>query len=390
MRRLPSPPRPGWAGIVQSQGVTYWYNEAEDGSRTPYWDESARYSFTLAQIEAVEAATVELNRLVLAAVDRVVSDGLWERFRMGPAFCAAVAESWRRGDLSLYGRMDLAWDGTGHPKLLEFNADTPTSAVETAVAQWMWMEQLAAEGTLPEGCDQFNCMHEKLIDRFAEIAAGRPGEVFHFAAMPVEEDAMTVEYLRDCAAQAGLETCYVAMPDIRWNGASFADVSGAPIRNLFKLYPWEWLMADEFGAHVPGCGTSFIEPAWKAVASDKAILPLLWEMFPGHPNLLAASFDRLDVPAQVKKPIFGREGANVSIYGADGSVFERGGTYGAEGFVWQERARMWTDGARWAQIGSWLVGSEPAGMCVREGDGPVIDNRARFVPHYIEPCGEHP
>jgi glutathionylspermidine synthase len=32
----------------------------------------------------------------------------------------------------------------------------------------------------------------------------------------------------------------------------------------------------------------FIEPIWKLILGNKALLPLLWEMFPNHPNLLPA------------------------------------------------------------------------------------------------------
>src|SRR5205085_9315425 len=51
-----------------------------------------------------------------------------------PRVAEAVAESWhRRAELpSVYGRFDLRHDGDGPAKLLEYNADTPTSLVEAA------------------------------------------------------------------------------------------------------------------------------------------------------------------------------------------------------------------------------------------------------------------
>ena len=55
--------------------------------------------------------------------------------------------------------------------------------------------------------------------------------------------------------------------------------------------------------------------------SNKGILPLLWEMFPDHPNLLPAYFE--DDPESGKlgdsfarKPLYSREGANVALVSA--------------------------------------------------------------------------
>ncbi|WP_163333523.1 glutathionylspermidine synthase family protein, partial [Klebsiella aerogenes] len=72
----------------------------------------------------------------------------------------AVRDSWRRGDPSLYGRLDFAYGGNGPAKLLEYNADTPTALYETGVFQWLWLEQALASGRLPAGSDQFNSVHE--------------------------------------------------------------------------------------------------------------------------------------------------------------------------------------------------------------------------------------
>ena len=60
---------------------------------------------------------------------------------------------------------------------------------------------------------------------------------------------------------------------------------------MFKLYPWEWLFREDFGASLAGSPTRWLEPPWKAILSNKGILPLLWAMFPRHPNLLPAFFE---------------------------------------------------------------------------------------------------
>ena len=105
-----------------------------------------------------------------------------------------------------------------------------------------------------------------------------------------EEDEQTVLYLRDTCVQAGVATREVHVEDIGWDAARnvFVDLNGAPIQRCFKLYPWEWLWHEEFGPKLTQDPVRFIEPAWKMLLSNKGLLPVLWELFPDHPNLLPA------------------------------------------------------------------------------------------------------
>lgn len=189
----------------------------------------------------------------------------------------AIVASWERDDFSVYGRFDFAFDSASPPKLLEYNADTPTALLEAAVVQWFWLQD-----TRPTS-DQFNSIHERLIAAWQRWG----GQALHFSAIKDHvEDEQTVLYLRDTAEQAGVATRFVHVEDIGWNGADFVDLTEAPITQCFKLYPWEWLWHEEFGAHLARETTRFIEPMWKMLLSNKGLLPILWELFPGHPNLL--------------------------------------------------------------------------------------------------------
>jgi glutathionylspermidine synthase len=197
------------------------------------------------------------------------------------------------------------------------------------------------------------------------------------------EDQGNLDYLRDTAIQAGLDAPAIDIADIGWDGKRFVDLDDKPIAALFKLYPWEWLTREEFGPHLLARTMRVIEPAWKMVLSNKAILPVLWEMFPDHPNLLPASFEPGRFATDyVKKPIYSREGANVSI-NARGELIEAPGEYGEEGFIWQAYQRLPRFGANHTVIGSWIVGEEPAGIGIREDESPITRNTSRFVPHYF-------
>jgi len=158
------------------------------------------------------------------------------------------------------------------------------------------------------------------------------------------------------------------------------------MESVFKLYPWEWMVHEEFGARLADAPKQWMEPAWKMVLSNKGILPVLWELFPGCPYLLPAYFDEARMAGRdyVRKPLLSREGANVTVRTAGGSVaFESGGEYGEEGYVFQEYAPLPDFGGNRPVIGSWVIAQESAVMGIRESRGPVTDNFSRFVPHFF-------
>jgi len=386
MRRLPTRERPDWR---EQAGRAGFHFHSFDGA--PYWDESAYYAFTLAEIEEdIEAPSRDLHALCLAFVARAVEDGaILASLAIPEQAWDAIRTSWRRGDPSLYGRLDLSYGGrgAGPAKLLEYNADTPTALYESAVFQWLWLEDGLAAGRLPVGTDQYNGLHERLVARFAEIETR--GIAFAcFSDGP--EDRGTVAYLQDCALQAGLAAPFLPVEAIGLDAdGRFVDEADRPIDTLFKLYPWEWMFADPFGRAVGAAPTRFLEPPWKAVLSNKGLLAHLWAMAPGHPNLLPAFFEEDPAKASlgatfVKKPLYAREGANVLIV-RDGTVAARGeGPYGAEGFVRQGFAPLPCFDGRHALVGSWIVGDAPAGLGLRESGGLITTDRARFVPHVID------
>lgn len=385
MDRLTLDPRPDWQARAEAVGFT-WHHDS--GAR--YWDESAAYALTLEQVEAgLEAPTAELHQMCLDLVDEAVkSERLMGLLEIPEALRDYVADSWKRGEPSLYGRFDFAYDGAAPAKLYEYNADTPTSVFETAVFQWLWLEDRIADGTLPAGSDQFNSLHEKLVDRFRAIFPD--GGFVHFSSDPdFVEDRQTVRFLEDLARQAGLDPKFIALDQIGLNAdGRFVDDENWLIQAMFKLYPWEQMLRDDYAEPLPDAGVTVLEPAWKALLSNKGILPLLWERHAGHPNLLEAWFEADPAhvqlgPDYVRKPLFSREGANIAI--VQGETREEGldGGYGAGGWIRQALHAPPVFDGRHVIVGSWLVGDEPAGMALREDEGPITRNTSRFVPHFI-------
>ena len=384
MRRIACPERDDWRTTAETCGFDF---HTIDGER--YWDERAYYAFSLDEIERqIEAPTGEIDAMCLELVGRAIEDEKYlRRLKIPEAFWPLLSESWRRDEASLYGRLDLSFDGRGPAKLLEYNADTPTSIFEAAVFQWTWLEQAIERRITPARADQFNSIHERLIEAWKKLGLGR--HLHLTGTTENSEDAGTLAYLEDTARQAGMDTTMIDIEDVGWReDGGFVDLDDREIELAFKLYPWEWMFHDEFGARLLEAPTRWIEPPWKAVLSNKGILPLLWEMFPGHPNLLPAFFEddpnaaRLGT-SYVRKPLYSREGANVSLVRSGATLVQQEGPYGAEGFVRQALAPLPNFSDQFPVLGSWLVDHTPCGLSIREDENPITGNTSRFLPHAI-------
>ncbi|BED49594.1 hypothetical protein VEE48_08280 [Escherichia coli] len=382
MERVSITERPDWREKAHEYGFNFHTMYGE-----PYWCEDAYYKLTLAQVEKLEEVTAELHQMCLKVVEKVIaSDELMTKFRIPKHTWSFVRQSWLTHQPSLYSRLDLAWDGTGEPKLLENNADTPTSLYEAAFFQWIWLEDQLNAGNLPEGSDQFNSLQEKLIDRFVELREQYGFQLLHLTCCrDTVEDRGTIQYLQDCATEAEIATEFLYIDDIGLGEkGQFTDLQDQVISNLFKLYPWEFMLREMFSTKLEDAGVRWLEPAWKSIISNKALLPLLWEMFPNHPNLLPAYFAEDDHPQMEKyvvKPIFSREGANVSIIENGKTIEAAEGPYGEEGMIVQQFHPLPKFGDSYMLIGSWLVNDQPAGIGIREDRALITQDMSRFYPH---------
>lgn len=209
MERVSITERPDWREKATEYGFNFHTMYGE-----PYWSEEAYYKLTLAQVEKLEAVTAELHQMCLGGGKVIASDELMTKFRIlntHGVLCASRGKPTSRRST----HVSTARDGIGEPKLLENNADTPTSLYEAAFFQWIWLEDQLNAGKLPAGSDQFNSLQEKLIDRFGELREQFGFQLLHMACCrDTVEDRGTVQYLQDCAAEAGLATEFLYVEDI--------------------------------------------------------------------------------------------------------------------------------------------------------------------------------
>jgi glutathionylspermidine synthase len=377
MQRHTIEPRYQWQKKVKEIGFTY-FNDAADGV---YWREDAYYELTNDEVENMYSATKELFQMCMEAVDYIIKNDLFKQFTIHPKLAQQIIDSWNRDDPTLYGRYDLTLGKDGKYKMLEFNADTPTSLFEASIVQWDWAKSIFPKGTY----DQYNSIHETMIEQFKYIKKRLPvfSKLYFTSVLDLPEDAVTTFYIKSLAEEAGLSTEYIGINNIGYDGKHFVDMHNKVISHIFKLYPWEWLVNEEFGQHAFTSMKTWIEPVWKMLLSNKAILPVLWKMYPNHPNLLPAFFENEydgSLKYTVKKPILSREGNNIDYTDSSGE-FKTDGHYQAMPMIIQETCTLPKFDGNYAVFGAWVVGDEPCGLGIREDANVITKNTSKFVPH---------
>jgi glutathionylspermidine synthase len=390
MQRIPLTPRDNWQQKVESVGLTFHTPDVPEMDR-PYWDESAAYQFTAAEIDTLEAAGNKLQEMCLAAAQHIIDEKRYAELDIPEFAIEAIEWAWNSEPPALYGRFDVAWAGAqsgSAPKLLEYNADTPTSLLEAAVIQWHWLQDLSAmpQSVVSPKPDQFNSIHEKLIAKWKDIDPYLSKPIY-FAALDNPEDQLTITYLRDTAQQANLDTLQLFMQEIGWNDdqQAFLDPDDHPMFSIFKLYPWEAMLQEEFGPHAIETYTAirWIEPIWKMLLSNKGILPILWELSPNHELLLEAHFDGPgNMRNYVRKPLMSREGANITIVRDNATIASTDGPYNGKQ-IYQALAPVAFFNNRHPILGLWMIDQDCCGLGIRESAGPITDNLSSFVPHFF-------
>lgn len=373
MERVFVAPRPGYREKIEALGFDF---------HGDYWREEACYRLSSNEVEMLETATAEAYRMYCDAVEYILNDQpefMECILQLPPEICERIRRSWDEDELSLYGRFDFLVDKSGVPRILEFNADTPTSLLEASVIQWQWKEDLFPAS------DQYNGIHEGLVQSWKDMFPA--GSEIHFAgALDDHEDTGTLQYLASTAMEAGFSTRVLDMNSLDLRDGCFYDPSGERVKRCFKLYPWEW-MVDE---SADGClaDVQWVEPVWKLLMSNKAILKVLSDLFPDSPYVLPCYLSRPESGLFCKKPVYSREGHNVSVLEIRNweervRLAETEGDYNKGAYVYQEYVEPTAYSGRYPVIGSWVVGGEPAGIGIRENRTEITGNLSEFVPHII-------
>src|SRR5919112_4653227 len=166
-------PRQGWPAIIEEQGLVFWKTRLPDGEEISYWHEGAHYSLTSEEVYDTEAVARLMLEMLVEAGDYIIEENLFSQMGIPGWAVPRIIETWESEPPMLYGRFDFGYGPEGL-KLLEYNADTPTALVETAV-QWHWVQDVYGRGG-----DQWNMVHEAIVARWKELLPRLPGDRTYF------------------------------------------------------------------------------------------------------------------------------------------------------------------------------------------------------------------
>lgn len=351
------------------------------------------------EANAYYEACNELYDMFAQAGQHVIDNDLFHEINIPFNLIEMIKESWENDvHWHLYSRFDLAGGIDGKPiKLIEFNADTPTSLFETAIIQWA---MLKANGL--DEASQFNNLYEALkdnfkriitldteVEKFEEYYANLGWKILFSSISSSSEDINTTKLLEHIASEAGFNTDFEFIENVQFNDDGiFKDEESFEF--WFKLIPWENIAIEE--SELALILTEIIKekkaiifnPAYSLMFQSKGFMKVLWDLYPNHPLLLETSFEPLDNKKQVEKRCFGREGANTKIINSDGSIdVETSGDYEGHKAIYQEYVELPTDDQGKTYQAGVFFAYEACGLGFRRGE-KILNNMSKFVGHIIK------
>lgn len=351
------------------------------------------------EADAYYEATNELYDMFCEAGEYVIENDLFHDLNIPFNLVEIIKESWENDvHWHLYSRFDLAGGLDGKPiKLIEFNADTPTSLFETAVIQWALLK---ANGL--DEASQFNNLYEGLkenfkriitldsdIEKFDEYYEKLGWKILFSSISSSSEDINTTKLLQHIADEAGFNTDFEYMENVEFaDEGIFANEQSFEF--WFKLIPWEDIAIDEselaliLAEIIKEKKAIIFNPAYTLMFQSKGFMKVLWDLYPNHPLLLETSFEPLEGKKQVEKRCFGREGANTKIINEDGSIdVETDGVYEGHKAIYQEYVELNTDANGVTYQAGIFYAFEACGLGFRRGE-KILNNMSKFVGHIVK------
>ncbi|ARJ57190.1 glutathionylspermidine synthase family protein [Campylobacter cuniculorum] len=347
------------------------------------------------EANAYYEAVNELYDMFIAAAQEVIDKNRFDELGIPFNLIDAIKMSWENEvHWHLYGRFDLAGGLDGKAiKLIEFNADTPTALFESAILQWAILKQNKRDES-----SQFNSIYECLMDNFKRLVTLDENvenfdEVYEgwkilFSSIAGnKEEEMTTKLLEHIAKEAGFVTNFSYVDEVEFSEEGIFK-NGENYEYWFKLIPWEDIAIEEgelamlLTQMMRNQKAIILNPAYTLLFQSKGILKILWELYPNHPLLLETKDKPLEGKSYVKKPVFGREGANISVVKEGKILHENIGPYANNAFIYQEYTELNSYENEYYQAGVFFA-YEGCGLGFRKG-GLILDNSSKFVGHIIK------
>ena len=395
---------PQWIDATKPAGRAYL--EMMEGPWLTQNSADQRSYFCLSESAAreIKHATNELHAMFMHATHKVLKDdALLERFNLPRSIWPRLRQSWNnRRNQMVTGRFDFSVSDRGI-KVYEYNADSASCYYESACLQGPWFDAYGvSEGRCPG-----KKLHPDLVRAWSKSGVET---LLHIMQDDDPEEDYHAQFMKSAAEEAGIRCTLIrGMDELGWDDQGFVvDANGERILWVWKTWAWETAL-DQLRAEcdedetLDAIGASRIkterprlvdvllreevmvyEPLWTLVPSNKAILPVLWELFPDHPYLLESRYDLDEMMATkgyVVKPIAGRCGHNISIVDGNNAVVkETGGQFGQQDQIYQALCKLPKLGKFNVQLAAFTVDGKYSATSVRVDTSPVITTNSDLLP----------
>ena len=202
------------------------------------------------------------------------------------------------------------------------------------------------------------------------------------------EETYHALFMKSAMEDAGVKTKILqGVAGLHWHKGNIVDAEGLPIKRIWKTWAWETALDQirneiekqgelKDGAESPPRLVDVLlrpevmvhEPLWTLIPSNKAILPVVWMLFPDHPYLLDSQFQLTDALLRngyVEKPIVGRSGENIVITDTDDIIGKTDGRFGNRKRIYQSLFRLPEVDQMNVQVCTFSVVGSFSGACVR-------------------------
>ena len=406
LRELPEPTEPArsWLNVANPDEEAYvammkghkLSSQEADRNRYMVLSETAQ--------RELKRATNELHALFMHATDYVLQDeALLAKFNIPSALWPRIRQSWdNRRNQMITGRFDFAMSAKGI-KVYEYNCDSASCYMEAGLVQDKWAEY--------RHCTEGEGSAEELIEELVTAwQHSDVNDVLHIMQDTDLEESYHALFMKKAIESAGIPCKVITgVKGLAWDSeGNVVDADGDKICWVWKTWAWETALdqirdecadderrlanysTEQVRTAAPRLvdvllrpGVMVYEPLWTLIPSNKAILPVLWMLFPDHPYLLESHFEltpALQKAGYVSKPIVGRCGANISLYDRESNLMEEThGQFAAQDQIYQALWKLPDVSGYRAQVCTFSTAGHFAGSCMRVDSGLVITKDSDLI-----------
>lgn len=401
--RLPEADRFSGEWLDNNNPVEHAYMQANNGAVINA-DPCQYFTISRSAEQELISATNELHLMYLHATDKVLrDDSLLRLFDIPEILWPRLRLSWqRRRHHMITGRLDFCLDERGL-KVYEYNADSASCHTEGGIVLGKW----ARQGGVDKGKDPCR----RLINTLAD--AWKHSDALPFVHILQDEDIEENYHalmMQQALTDAGFKSKILhGLGELHWNATGqLIDAEGREVNCVWKTWAWETVLEQlraECEAEPPAAlpirtgeadhqvrlmdvllrpEVMVFEPLWTVIPGNKAILPVLWSLFPHHKYLLDTDFtinEELQQTGYAIKPIGGRCGSNIGLVSHREQLLgETGGRFAGQTNIYQQLWCLPKVAGRYIQVCTFTVGGHYGGACLRSDPTLVIKKESDIEP----------